>query len=330
MGSVRAEFRLETWPLRQPFAISRDTTEQLAVLYCELRRGKHVGRSEAAGVDYHGETPASIKRDLEGALSSNTIPWDRLALLERMPAGGARNAIDCALWDLEAKEQGRRVWELAAVDAPRALRTTFTIGLAQPAKMAADVLLAPPGAVLKLKLGARDGRDVERVSAVRLAAPDAEIVVDVNEGWSLAELNDASRALQDSGVRLIEQPLPIAEDATLDGYKGALPLCADESFSDHSSFDTLHPRYSCINIKLDKSGGLTEALRCAATARARGLDLFAGNMLGTSLAMAPAFILAQQCRWVDLDGPLLLSRDRDPAFTFTGSMMQPFGAELWG
>jgi L-alanine-DL-glutamate epimerase-like enolase superfamily enzyme len=327
---MQATLRLESWPLRQPFTTSRETTVELAVLYCELQRGGCIGRSEAAGVDYHGETPGSMKRYLENAVSTDTVPWDRFALLERMPAGGARNAIDCALWDLEAREQGRRVWELADVDAPGPLRTTFTIGLATPATMAAGVALAPPGAVLKLKLGARDGRDVDRVSAVRRAAPEADLVVDVNEAWSLDELNDASPALQRLGVRLIEQPLPVAQDALLDGYAGALALCADESFSDHASFDGLNPRYSCINIKLDKCGGLTEALRCAATARARGLELFAGNMLGTSLAMAPAFILAQQCRWVDLDGPLLLARDRDPAFTFAGSMMQPFDAELWG
>jgi L-Ala-D/L-Glu epimerase / N-acetyl-D-glutamate racemase len=326
--SVHAEFRLESWPLSQPFTISRDTIDVLRVLYCELRRGACVGRSEAAGVDYHGETPASMQRYLEEQVSR--IPWDRMALLEKMPAGGARNAIDCALWDLEAREQGRRVWELAGVEAPRALRTTYTIGLAEPPKMAADVSLAPPGAILKLKLGARDGRDIDRVSAVRSAAPGSDLVVDVNEAWSLDELNDASPALQHLGVQLIEQPLPTAQEEALDGYTGALPLCVDESFSDHSSFATLHPRYSCINIKLDKCGGLTEALRCAATARARGLELFAGNMLGTSLAMAPAFILAQHCRWVDLDGPLLLARDRVPGFKFDGAMMQPFSASLWG
>jgi len=327
---MHAEFRLETWPLSQPFTISRDTTEELKVLYCELQRNGCIGRSEAAGVDYHGETPDNMKHYLENAVATDAIPWDRLALLERMPAGGARNAIDCALWDLESREQRRRVWELAGVAEPRALRSTYTICLAEPAKMAADVMLAPPGAVLKLKLGARDGRDVDRVSAVRRAAPEADLVVDVNEAWSLEELNDASPALQRLGVSLIEQPLPVAQDSLLDGYVGALALCADESFSDHSSFATLHPRYRCINFKLDKCGGLTEALRCAATARTKGLELFAGNMLGTSLAMAPAFILAQQCRWVDLDGPLLLSRDRVPGFRFEGAMMQPFGADLWG
>ena len=327
---MHATFRLEAWPLRQPFTTSRETTVELAVLYCELRRGGCIGRSEAAGVDYRGETPASMKRFLEERVSTGTLPWDRMTLLERMPAGGARNAIDCALWDLEAREKGRRVWELAGVNALRALRTTFTIGLKEPKRMASDVALAPPGAVLKLKLGARDGRDLDRVSAVRRAAPEAEVVVDVNEGWSLEELNDAAGALQRLGVRLIEQPLPVKHDAALDGYTGSIPLCADESFSDHSSFGKLHPRYTCINIKLDKCGGLTEALCCATTARTRGLELFAGNMLGTSLAMAPAFIVAQQCHWVDLDGPLLLSRDRDPAFTFAGPMMQPFGADLWG
>ena len=330
MEIVHAEFRLESWPLRQPFRISRDTAEELRVLYCELHRGGRVGRSEAAGVDYHGETPDSLKRFLEDLAAAGRISWDRMVLQEQMPAGGARNAIDCALWDLEAREKGCRVWELAGVEAPRALRSTFTIGLAAPAKMATDVGLAPPGAVLKLKLGARDGQDVDRVSAVRQAAPDADLVVDVNEAWSLAELNNAAPALQRLGVQLIEQPLAVAQDAALDGYSGSLPLCADESFSDTSSFTRLHPRYACINIKLDKCGGLTEALRCAAAGRARGLELFAGNMLGTSLAMAPAFILAQQCHWVDLDGPLLLARDREQAFSFAGAMMQPFGAELWG
>jgi len=327
---VRAEFRLEAWKLRQPFTISRNTTEELGLLHCELRRGDHAGRSEAAGVDYHGETPASLQRELEAALSAKGFAWHREALLERLPAGGARNALDCALWDLEAKERERRAFELAGMPPPRALRTTFTLALAPPSKMAADVALAPPGAVLKLKLGARDGLDVDRVASVRKASPRSEIVVDVNEAWSLAELNESAGALEAFGVRLIEQPLAVADDAALDGYIGRLPLCADESFSDHSSFATLHPRYRCVNIKLDKSGGLTEALRCAATARERGLELFAGNMLGTSLGMAPAFLLAQQCRWVDLDGPLLLSRDREAAIRYDGSMMQPYGPEVWG
>jgi L-alanine-DL-glutamate epimerase-like enolase superfamily enzyme len=327
---MHAMFRLESWPLRQPFVTSRETTEELGVLYCELHRGGFVGRAEAVGVDYRGETPASIHRYLEDRVARGTQPWDRVALLTEMPPGGARNAIDCALWDLEAREQGRRVWEMAGMDESRALRTTFTIGLAAPSKMAADVALAPPGAVLKLKLGARDGRDVLRVNAVRRAAPEPEIIVDVNEGWSIEELNGAERELRNLGVGLIEQPLPAGKDAALGDYTGSLPLCADESFLDHSSFGGLHPRYRCINIKLDKCGGLTEALRCAAAARDLGLELFAGNMLGTSLAMAPAFIVAQQCRWVDLDGPLLLARDRDPGFRFAGAMMQPFDTDLWG
>ncbi len=327
---MHAEFQLETWPLRQPFSISRETTAELALLYCELRRGDFIGRAEAAGVDHRGETPAGIKEFLEKVLHAGALPGDRITLFEQMQAGGARNAIDCALWDLEAKEQGRRAWELAGIASPRALRTTYTIGLDEPGKMSADVARAPPGAVLKLKLGARDGRDVDRVSAVRRAAPDSEIVVDVNEAWSLAELNDAAHALAKLGVRLIEQPLPVDQDTALDAYTGALPLCADESFSDSLSFDRLHPRYRCINIKLDKAGGLTDALRCAEIGRAKGLELFAGNMLGTSLGMAPAFIVAQQCRWVDLDGPLLLARDREQAFTFAGSTMLPFGAEVWG
>jgi L-alanine-DL-glutamate epimerase-like enolase superfamily enzyme len=330
VARLQAEFRLEAWPLRQPFVTSRETTKELQVLYCELRRGGCVGRAEAVGVDYCGETPGSIQRYLERVVASGGLPDTRSALLDLMQAGGARNAIDCALWDLEAKEQGRRVWDLAGVGAPRALRSTFTIGLDSPAKMAADVGLAPQGAVLKLKLGGRDGCDVDRVDAVRQAAPEAELVVDINEGWSLDELNDAAKAMPALGVRLIEQPLPAAQDAALERYLGPIPLCADESFFDSTSFARLHPRYSCVNIKLDKCGGLTEALRCATIASGRGLDLFAGNMLGTSLAMAPAFVLAQRCRWVDLDGPLLLARDREPGIDFTGAMMQPFGAGLWG
>jgi len=327
---MHADFRIESWPLTQPFVTSREVTEALDVLHCELRRGAQLGRAEALGVDYRGETPASVQRTLETAVTGAGFRFERLALLEQLPAGGARNALDCALWELEAREQGCRAWQLAGIEAPHACRTTYTIGLADAPKMARDVARAPSGAVLKLKLGAHDGHDVDRVSAVRQAAPGSEIVVDVNEGWSLDELNDAAPALQSLGVTLIEQPLPAAQDAALDRYNGTLPLCADESFMDGSSFAGLHARYACINIKLDKSGGLTEALRCAELARARGLELFVGNMLGTSLAMAPAFILAQQCRWVDLDGPLLLARDRAPPITYAGAMMQPFGAEVWG
>ncbi len=217
---VRADFRVEIWKLRQPFSISRDTTEELALVHCMIQRGTSAGRSEAVGVDYHGETPASLKRELEAAISRSGFVWDRHALLDELPAGGARNALDCALWDLEAKELGRRAWELAGLPSPHALRTTYTIGLAEPAKMAADVALAPSGAILKLKLGARDGRDVDRVAGVREASPQSEIVVDVNEAWSLEELNDAARAFERLDVRLIEQPLSVADDASLDGYTG--------------------------------------------------------------------------------------------------------------
>jgi L-Ala-D/L-Glu epimerase len=327
---MHADVRLETWPLRQPFRIARGTSESVTLVHVELRHGDSAGRAEAAGVDYRGETPEGMQRFLDQVIHAGALPHDRQSLLEQMQPGGPRNAVDCALWDLEAKQQRRRVWELAGLPAPRPLRTTFTIGLDAPGKMAADVALAPPGAVLKLKLGGRDGRDVDRVAAVRGKAAGADIIVDVNEGWSLAELNDATPALERLGVQLIEQPLSAERDHELEDYAGGIPLCADESFTDSLSFERLHARYRCINIKLDKTGGLTDALRCAGLGRERGLELFVGNMLGTSLGMAPAFVVAQLCRWVDLDGPLLLARDREPGFSFDGSMMQPFGPDLWG
>ncbi|QGN55637.1 dipeptide epimerase [Novosphingobium sp. Gsoil 351] len=330
MPSFKFTLSCESWRLARPFSISRETIDVVPLLTCALRRDGAVGRGEAVGVDYRGETPEILAAQLRDYLSDRKTLPSRQELLEVLPAGGARNALDCALWDLEAKSAKQRVWQVAGLPAPWPLVTAYTISLAEPEAMAAATALAPNRSMLKLKLGGNDGRDVERVAAVRRSAPERTLVVDVNEGWSLAELNSAAPQLAGLGVALIEQPLPVSREAELKDYSGAVALCVDEGFDDLQSFNELSPSYSCINVKLDKSGGLTAALACADEADRRGLSLFVGCMLGTSLGMAPAYILAQRARYVDLDGPLLLERDRDPGITFTDGAMAPFSHELWG
>lgn len=328
---VRFEVACEAWPLREPFAIARETIGEVPLVYLQIHEGLWTGRGEAVGVDYKGETPASIAAQITAFLESCESMPTREGLLSALPAGGARNAIDCALWDLEAKRGHVRAWDAAGLGPAQSRDSLFTISLGSPADMARAAAAAPPGAVLKLKLGGGDGIDIARVEAVRRAVDRRSLLVDVNEGWSFGDLQSYEPALAALGVQLIEQPLAAGHDACLSGYRGATPLCADESFDWRGSFDRLGEAYRFVNIKLDKCGGLTEGLACLAEARRRNLGVMIGSMLGTSLGMAPAFLLAQRAGYADLDGPLLLARDRKPSLTYeNGSRILPFDADVWG
>lgn len=320
---------IERWPLREPFVISRETIDTVPLLRLTVSDGERSGVGEAVGVDYRGEEPDMLGEQIAAYLEGRSALPEREELLRAMPAGGARNALDCALWDLEAKREGARAWTMIGWR-PARVETVYTISLGDPDAMAEAARAAPGAGPLKLKLGGGDGEDFIRVDAVSDASADRELLVDVNEGWSIDELNRYAPLLADLGVKLIEQPLPADADAALADYCGAVPLCADESFDDMASFATLSDHYAMINVKLDKCGGLTAGLACVEEARRRSLGVFVGCMLGTSLGMAPAMILAGSAAYADLDGPLLLKADREPGIRYDGTGMMPFPAELWG
>lgn len=319
-------FRLEDRRLRSPFVITNHVFTGINALVVEIVEGGHTGRGEASGVYYLDEIGESMLADAEIARTAVENGMGRRELPSLLPAGGARNAIDCALWDLEAKQAGKRVWELADIF-PRATFTFATVGLDTPDGMAAAARQIA-GERIKVKL---DGeQSLERISAVRQARPGAEIIVDVNQGWTFEQLDDLAPKFRDLRIAMIEQPLPRNGDEALEGYGSPVPLCADESCLNSSELETAVRRYQMINIKLDKTGGLTEALELARLAQARGLELMVGNMVGTSLAMAPGFVVAQLCRFVDLDGALFLERDRENAMSFEGGRVSPPDPALWG
>jgi L-alanine-DL-glutamate epimerase-like enolase superfamily enzyme len=255
-------------------------------------------------------------------------PVDRESLRREMTPGAARNALDCALWDLEAKRAGSPAWQLAGLPAPRPLLTCYTLSLGTPESMAAAAAQAAHMPLLKVKLGG-DG-DPARIRAVRAAAPQSRLVVDANEAWRAATFADNMSACAEAGVELVEQPLPAGDDALLRSLAHPVPVCADESVHVAADIAALTDRYDGVNVKLDKAGGLTEALETVREARKHGLKVMVGCMVGTSLAMAPALLAAQDADVVDLDGPLLLARDRAPALRYSGALVEPAGAELWG
>jgi L-alanine-DL-glutamate epimerase-like enolase superfamily enzyme len=255
---------------------------------------------------------------------------DRAALQVEMPPGAARNALDCAYWDVNAKRSGRKAYELAGLVAPEPRVTAYTISLAGPAEMAEAAERASSRPVLKIKLGGADGNDARRIVAVRRAAPRAELIVDANEGWSTDNLAQNLATCADCGVILIEQPLPEGQDDALGRAKRPIPVCADESVHDRGSLDRLTGKYDAINVKLDKAGGLTEALALAQAAEQRGLAIMVGCMVSTSLSMAPAMLVAQRARVIDLDGPLLLAEDRPGGLRYDGSLIYPPESALWG
>ncbi|MFZ5682146.1 MAG: dipeptide epimerase [Bradyrhizobiaceae bacterium] len=333
MPSLTLAARIERWPIAGGFTISRGAKTEAVVIVAEVSRqapnGKAiVGRGECVPYARYGETPEGTLEAIlamQGALDGGL---DRLGLQGEMRAGAARNALDCALWDLEAKVAEKRIWELLGLSAPRPLTTAYTISLGTPETMAEATAKAARRPLLKIKLGG-DG-DEARIAAVRKAAPDAELIVDANEAWTDGNLERHLAACAAAGVTMIEQPLPAGQDQALARIKRPVSVCADESVHDRASLEGLRERYDAINIKLDKTGGLTEALVMAESAKALGFDLMVGCMVATSLAMAPALTIAQGARVVDLDGPLLLAKDRDDGLRYDGSTVYPPGAELWG
>ncbi|MFD0848997.1 N-acetyl-D-Glu racemase DgcA [Sphingosinicella xenopeptidilytica] len=325
---MKLEVKRVDWRHKAPFRISYSESTHAETVMVQLRDGDLAGRGEASGVAYRGETAASLQQQLEGLPAHFFDGLTRENLQERLPAGGARNALDCALWDLDAKRAGKRAWELAGIDEVKVLRTAFTLSLDTPAAMAKAAAEAAVFDILKLKLGGEG--DIDRVSAVRDIRPEVEIIVDANQAWRPAQLESFVHGLADLGVLLIEQPLPAGDDVALRGFESPIPICADESIQTASSLADLADRYQFINIKLDKTGGLTEALRLADQAKALDLGLMTGCMMGSSLAMAPAFVVAQRCAFVDLDGPLWSSTDIANAIDYRGSDMFPPSAQLWG
>jgi L-alanine-DL-glutamate epimerase-like enolase superfamily enzyme len=322
------EARIERWPIEGNFTISRGAKTEAVVVVAEVTHGNTTGRGECVPYPRYNETPeatlAAILR-MEDAVRGGL---NRQALQAAMPPSAARNALDCALLDLEAKQGVMRIWDRLGRAAPGACVTAYTISLGTPEVMAAATAKAAHRKLLKIKLGG-DG-DGLRIAAVRKAAPDSELIVDANEAWTEANLEQNLAACAQVGVTLVEQPLPAGRDGRLARIKRPILVCADESVHDRASLAGLRERYDAVNIKLDKTGGLTEALAMADAAAAQGFGIMVGCMVATSLSMAPAMLLAPQARFVDLDGPLLLARDRDGGLRYDGSLVYPPDAALWG
>jgi len=324
----RLSARIERWPIAGAFAISRGVKTEAVTVLAEISHGGHTGRGECVPYPRYNETPEATLAALQAMQEPLSRGLDRTALQAAMPAGAARNALDCALLDLEAKSGKQRAWTLLGRPAPRACTTAFTISLGTPKAMAAATAKAAHRPLLKIKLGGKGDR--ERIAAVRKAAPESELIVDANEAWTSDDLERNLDACAKHGVTLVEQPLPAGHDDALARIKRPIAVCADESVHDRASLAGLRERYDAVNIKLDKSGGLTEALAMADAAHALGFEIMIGCMVATSLAMAPAMLLAQQARFVDLDGPLLLAHDREDGLRYEGSLVYPPEAALWG
>ncbi|MEZ5849886.1 MAG: N-acetyl-D-Glu racemase DgcA [Hyphomicrobiaceae bacterium] len=316
---------VETFPVAGTFTIARGARTQATVVVVTVTDGTHVGRGECVPYPRYGETIDSVCAQIAAA---GDIA-DRATLHARLPPGAARNAFDCALWDLDARRSGRTVADLAGLATPALPQLTcYTLSLGRPDAMADAARAAADRPLLKLKLGG-DG-DAERMRAVRAARPDARLVADANEAWRVAHLEDLLAVAAETGMEMIEQPLPTAEEAALAGIARPVPICADESVHTARDLPRLAGLYDAINVKLDKAGGLTEAVELARAARARNLEVMVGCMLSTSLAMAPALLLAPFADWLDLDGPLLLARDREPAIRYDGGHIVDVPAGLWG
>jgi L-alanine-DL-glutamate epimerase-like enolase superfamily enzyme len=295
----------------------------------EVNDGNHVGRGECFPYARYGENTESVRKQLNSVRSEIEDGLDRQALLNVLAPGAARNAVDCALWDLEAKRAGTRVWDLAGLPAPEPVTTVYTLGVDEPAIMGERARENSDRPRLKLKMTG-DGADLERVRNIHKNAPNARLVVDANEGWSIEQYLEYAPQFKDLGVEMIEQPLPSTYDEQLRGVERPIPVCADESCHDSATLPALVGKYDMINIKLDKTGGLTEALNLRDAALKQGLSIMVGCMIGTSLAMAPGILVAQDAAMVDLDGPLLLAEDRAPGLSFTGSIIHPPEPRLWG
>ncbi len=314
----------DVFKLAQVFTIARGSRTEAQVLTVKLNDGQHIGWGECVPYARYGESLQSVTDEIMGLPDA----FSRFDLYDLLPAGAARNAVDCALWDLEAKRAGKPVWELAGLEAPGPEITAYTLSLDTPEVMKAQAALHAFRPLLKIKLGTPD--DMPRLEAVRAGAPKSTIIVDANEGWSAEVYADLAPHLVRLGVELVEQPLPAGEDHALLGMQRPVPVCADESCHDRSSLADLKGKYDVVNIKLDKTGGLTEALALRDAAIAQGYEVMVGCMVGSSLAMAPATLVAQGASVVDLDGPLLLAEDRDEPLIFDNAGVHPPSATLWG
>jgi L-alanine-DL-glutamate epimerase-like enolase superfamily enzyme len=324
---LKIEARQEIFPLNQPFRISRGSRTEACVVTVSLSDGQYIGRGEAAPIARYKQNTESVLAQIKGIGDVSALDRNKLAQL--LPAGAARNAIDCALWDLEAKRRGKRAWELANVPTTDRVETSFTISLDTPDRMAdatAAVIQLP---ILKLKL-CGDDRDLARVESVRTAAPHTRLLIDANESWSPRHYRNTVPMLNELGVELIEQPFPAGADDVLEKLQHPIPVCADESCHTTADLPRLKNRYEAINIKLDKTGGLTEALKLYQRARENNFRILIGCMVCTSLSIAPARVLASNAEFVDLDGPLLLARDRDHGLRYQNGKIGMPATELWG
>ena len=311
--------------LRRSFAISRGSRTEARVIVVTIRQDGAEGNGECVPYARYGESVASVAAAIDGLPPA----FDRGRLQELLPPGAARNAVDCALWDLEAKLTGLPVWKRASLEAPGKLATAYTISLASSEEMKADAASHSGWPLLKVKLG-NGGEDLERLRAVREGAGEARLIIDANEGWDRDQFGQIMQSLPGLDVEMVEQPFPAGDDEALSGYSGPVGICADESCHDRGSLDRLADGYTVVNIKLDKTGGLTEALALRKEARERGYRVMVGCMIGSSLAMAPAVLLAQGAELVDLDGPVFLAEDHDPPLRYDGHVVHPPGPELWG
>jgi L-Ala-D/L-Glu epimerase len=325
MSLLKIEAWAETWPIAGSFAISRGSKREATVVVAQVSDGRTAGRGECVPYARYGESIEGVRQAIAAVPVAGL---DRASLLQRLPAGAARNALDCALWDYAAKREGRSAANLAGLAAPARLLTAYTISLADAATMAAQARAQRQMPLLKLKLGG-DG-DAERLRQVRAACPTTRLIADANESWTPALLPQLLAAAAAAGIELIEQPLPAAADALLAAVPRPVPVCADEAFHTADDLLRLSGRYDAVNIKLDKAGGLTAGFASAAAARAAGFKVMVGSMVATSLSIAPATLLAQGADWVDLDGPLLLAKDRQPSLRYEGALLEPPAPELWG
>jgi L-alanine-DL-glutamate epimerase-like enolase superfamily enzyme len=324
---LSVEAREEIWPLKEVFRISRGSRTEAQVVAVTVSDREHIGHGECVPIARYKQSTESVLAQIESVKSEKNL--DRHRLQQLLPAGAARNALDCALWDLEAKIIGKRAWELANIAMVPEVETSFTISLDAPDKMAAATKAAANSPLLKLKLGG-DELDLARIQAVRNAAPAARLLIDANESWSPEHYRKIVPALKELGVELIEQPFPADADEVLESLDHPIPICADESCHTTADLPRVKNRYEIINVKLDKTGGLTEALRLCGRARENGFNLLIGCMVCTSLGIAPARLLASGAEWIDLDGPLLLASDRDHSLSYHNGKMSVPPRDLWG
>lgn len=318
----------QTWPLAKAFGISRGRKTDAHVVVVEINDGQHSGFGECVPYARYGETIDSVLQTISTVRSDIENGANQQNLLDLLPPGAARNAIDCALWDLEAKQKAQPVWRLLNLPEPKPVTTAYTLGLDTPDAMKKAAQENAHRPLLKIKLGSEG--DSARLEAIRQGAPASRLIVDANEGWQAADAISLAADLQRYGVDLIEQPLPASADDALSTINSPIPFCADESCHTSKDLPRLIPLYQAVNIKLDKTGGLTEAVQLAKAAKAAGLSIMVGCMVGTSLGMAPALLLASFADYIDLDGPLLLAKDRTPGLTYKGSTLMPCTSDIWG